>query len=388
MPKRKTTRNAQGSGTIRQRKDGRWEARYTTGRDPGTGKQIQKSVYGATQQEVRKKMNQATAAIDEGLYREPTKITVGEWMDTWLAEYMLQIKPNTLHEYTAQVNNHIKPKLGYISLTGLDAPAIQKFYNGLLRGGMSPKTIKNIHGILHNALRQAVMIGLISFNPSDACALPRVTKKEIKPLEPQEISKLLEAIKRDRFENVFSIVLFTGLRRGEALGLTWDRINFNKGTISINKQLQLMRGGNAEYSLISTKNDKTRLIMPAPFVMRLFKAQRASQSKHRLAAGAAWGNKWNLVFTNELGEHLSPVTVSKAFKNAAVNIGRPDMHFHDLRHNYAVLALQAGDDPKTVQETLGHHTAAFTLDVYGHVTEQMKKASADRMESFINEISG
>ena len=164
MARRSNTRAAQGAGTIRQRKDGRWEARYTVGRDPGTGKQVQRSVYGATQQEVRKKLAQLTAALDVGTYKEPCKMTVGQWLDIWAAGYLGGVKPSTAFLYGEQIRLHIKPALGSVKLEALNAHTIQEFYNslGAEREGkrsLSPKSIKNIHGVLHKALQQAVKLG-------------------------------------------------------------------------------------------------------------------------------------------------------------------------------------------------------------------------------------
>lgn len=162
------TKNAKGSGTIRKRSDGRWEARYTTGIDPKTGKQTQKSVYGKTQKEVRQKLTEVTAEIDSGTYLEQTKDTVGEWLDTWLKTYALySVKSYTYDAYERSCNIHIKPALGRIRLSALTAPQIQQFYNSLItEKELSPKTVKNIHGVLHRALGQAVKLGLLRSNPT------------------------------------------------------------------------------------------------------------------------------------------------------------------------------------------------------------------------------
>ena len=222
---RKSTRAAQGSGTIRQRSDGRWEARYTVGQDPGTGKQIQRSVYGATQQEVRKKLAQVTTDIDGGTYKEPCKMTLSQWLDIWSTEYLGGVKPKTVESYCCQIKIHIKPALGAVKLETLNTHMIQKFYNSLSKErngkpGLSPKSIKIVHGVLHKALQQAVSIGYIKFNPSDACTIPRVERKEIKPLDNEAIIKFLKAIQGHRFEDVYLTLLFTGMRRGEVCGLT------------------------------------------------------------------------------------------------------------------------------------------------------------------------
>lgn len=389
MP-RKTTKNAKGGGTIRQRPDGRWEARFTVGRDPGTGKQVQRSVYGATQKEVRQKLAQITAAIDNGTYTVPSKMTVGQWLDIWSRDYLGGVKPFTVLNYSQHIKNHIKPALGAVKLEALNAHTIQGFYNSLGKPqgdkpGLSAKTVKCIHGVLHKALSQAVKVGYIRFNPAESCELPRIERKEIRPLDNEEIGAFMKAVQGHRFEALYLVTLFTGLRRGEVCGLTWDCVDLDLGTILVNKQLQNVPGQPGEFRLVSSKNGKGRTIAIAPFVVEVLRRHKVQQAEARLKAGPLWQNN-GFVFCNEVGEHLSPNTVYHNFKRIAVSIGLPDARLHDLRHSYAVASLRAGDDIKTVQGNLGHHTAAFTLDTYGHVTEEMKRASAERMEAFIKGI--
>lgn len=387
---RKTTRNAQGGGTIRQRADGRWEARYTLGRDPGTGKQIQRSVYGSTQKEVRQKLAQAVAALDSGTYTAPSKMTVGQWLDIWQREYLGGVKPFTAQGYDKNVRLYIKPALGAIKLEALNAHTIQKFVNNLGKPHgnktLSPKTVRNAHGVLHKALQQAVKVGYIRFNPADACELPRLERKEIQPFDGDAIGAFMEAVHGHKFEMVYLTMLFTGMRRGEAFGLLWDCVDLDNGTIRIIRQLQNIPGQPGEFRLISTKNGKGRTITAAPFVVDLLRRHRARQIEMRLQAGPLWRDN-GYVFSNEEGEHLSPSTVYHNYKEIVASIGLPDMRLHDLRHSYAVASLRAGDDVKTVQANMGHHTAAFTLDVYGHVTEEMKQASAARMDAYIKGIA-
>ena len=390
MARKSNTRVAQGAGTIRLRKDGRWEARYTVGRDPGTGKQIQRSVYGATQQEVRKKLAQLTTALDNGTYKEPCKMTVGQWLDIWTADYMGGVKPSTAFLYGEQIRLYIKPALGAVKLEALNTHTIQGFYNGLSierEGGkaLSPKSVKNIHGILHKALQQAVAVGYIRFNPADACTLPRAEKKEISPLDEEQIATFLKTIEGHRHELLYKVALFTGMREGEVLGLMWDCVDFEKGTITIKRQLRREQKKGGAYYITTPKNGKPRTITPAPWVMKLLRSQKARQAEQQLKMGPLWEN-YGMVFTNETGGYLSYRTVYDCFKRIVAQMGTPSTRFHDLRHTFAVASLRAGDDIKTVQGNLGHHTAAFTLDVYGHVTEQMKKDSAQRMEGFIKGV--
>ena len=391
-------KSAKGAGTIRKKtvvRNGRpytyWEARITTGRDPGTGKQLQRSFTGKTQKEVREKMQAAAVEVNQGTYTTPSKLTVGQWLDIWQRDYLGSVKPKTVLNYSQNIKNHIRPAMGAIKLDALDTPTIQKLYNSLSvekdgRPGLSPKTVKNVHGVLHKALQQAVKVGYIRFNPADACELPRMERKEIKPLDDAAISAFLQAIRGHRFEAVYLAMLFTGMRRGEVCGLTWDCVDLERGTILINKQLQNVSGKPGEFVLVSTKNSKGRTITAAPSVVEVLKKHWTQQRLDQLRAGPMW-QETGFVFCNEIGARLSPNTVYHNYKRIVASIGLPDARLHDLRHSYAVAALRAGDDIKTVQGNLGHHAASFTLDVYGHVTEEMKKASAERMEQFIKGVS-
>lgn len=402
MPrKNESKRGVNGAGSIRKitsTKSGKeytyWQARYTAGYDPGTGKQIQRSITGKTQKEVSQKLKQLTVEIDNGTYQAPCKLTLSEWLDIWAETYLGSVKPRTVGIYQSDINLHIKPALGAVRIEALTTPMIQAFYNKMGKpserhlNGLSAKTIKNVHGVLHKALQQAVLIGNLRFNPADACVLPRIEKANITPLDDNQITAFLAAIRGNRFETLFIVTLFTGMREGEVLGLTWNCIDFNTGIITIDKQLQLHqeKGCNA-YQLVSTKNGKSRTIAAAPSVIMQLKRHHLIQMQQQLKAGSAWQNTDHLIFTDELGQHLTKPTIYREYKRLVASIGRPDARFHDLRHSYAVAAIRSGDDIKTVQSNLGHATAAFTLDVYGHVTTQMKRDSAARMEAYIKNVS-
>ena len=398
MSRKKALRAAQGSGTIRKRtitQKGRqytfWEGRVTIGYDSGTGKQIQKSISGKTQKAVREKMQAIAVELNTGTYKEPLKMTVGEWLDIWEKDYLNNVKPRTREIYKASIRNHLKPALGAIRLEALDTPTIQAFYNGLSSPcktrdhALSPKTIKDLHGILHKALSQAVAIGYLRFNPADACNIPKVVRKELTPLDTEDIQKFLTEIRGNPFEILLSVTLFMGLREGEVLALSWHNIDFEHGTVLINCQLQRFREDKGVYRIVPTKNSKGRTIKPATAVMDLLKRQKAIQAEMRLKAGTAWENN-DFVFTNECGHHFDNSTIYRAFKKAATAIGRPDARFHDLRHTFATLALQNGVDVKTVSSMLGHYDAGFTLRTYTHATRQKQDEAAQTMGSFMAQV--
>ena len=394
-------RGANGTGSIRERtrrsRNGKqikyWEGRVTVGFDPGTGKQIQRTVTGKTQKEVREKMQEMAVELNKGTYREPCKLTVGEWLDIWVETYTLNCKERTKNIYKSDIRLHIKPAMGAVPLEVLNPHMVQTFYNDLVQGKdgkpLSPKSVRGVHGVLHEALKQAVMNGYIRSNPADSCTLPRKNKQEIHPFTEQEVAAFLKEIAGNRFEDLFITTMFSGPRQGEVMGLTWSRIDFQRNRILIDRQLQLhQEDGIDAYGLEETKNSKSREVTAASRVMDALRHRKVVQAQDRLMAGAEWNNKLDLVFTNGLGEPLRKSTVYREFKKAAAAIGRPDARFHDLRHTFATLSLHSGDDIKTVQENLGHATAAFTLDIYAHATDMMKKESADRMDALIRRISG
>lgn len=238
MPRKKTMgRAANGNGTIRKKtvtKNGTeytsWEGRVTVGYDPGTGKQIQKSVSGKTQKEVRQKLSKIIVELDEGTYQAPCKLTVKEWLESWLTDYLGNVKPSTALLYRQQAELYIIPKLGALKVEALTSDQVQKFYNELFRSkedggkGLSAKTVKNVHGVFHKALEQAKKNHILRFNPSDACELPRIYKQEIKPLNREQAGAFLREIQGHTHEYLFCIALFTVCVRVSfwaSLGTVW-----------------------------------------------------------------------------------------------------------------------------------------------------------------------
>lgn len=381
-------KSAKGSGTIRKKtvtRNGKeytyWEARVTTGRDPGTGRQLQRSFTGKTQAEVRKKMQAAAVAVDQGTYTAPQRLTVGQWADIWQRDYTGGLKPATAAIYRNNLNNHIKPALGAVRLADLHPHTVQSFVNGL--ASLSPSSIRLAYKNLHAVLQKAVELEYIPRNPADRCVLPKVEQEEIKPLDDQQVAALLATAKDTKMEQFITVALFTGLRISELLGLTWDAVDFTHGTLTVNKQLARRKAGSI---FQSPKSGKPRTITPAPAVMAALRKQRARQSEMQLRAGQLWDNPHGLVFTGEAGGPMSHSGTDKRFRVLCAAAGLEGVRFHDCRHTYAVNAIRAGDDIKTVQSNMGHATAAFTLDKYGHFTERMKQDSAIRMESFMKDV--
>ena len=389
MPRKKGTRGPQGGGTIRKKTVTRkgqtytyWEARLTVGRDPGTGKQIQRSFTAKTQKEVREKLQAAAVTVNENTYIPPQKFTVGRWLDTWAADYLGDKKPATVRIYKNNIENHIKPALGAVKLQDLCGHMVQEFINGV---ELAPASVRLAYKVLHMALEKAVELRYLPRNPADRCVLPKLEQKEIIPLTDEQSAALLEAARGNPLEYLVTVALFTGCRLSELLGLTWDAVDFKQGTITINKQLARPEHRGAT-PFLSPKNGKTRTITPASSVMTALKNQKRRQMKQQLKVGPLWDNQYHMVFTTEIGEPLDQWKAEKGFSAVLDAAGLVGVRFHDLRHTYAVNAIRAGDDIKTIQGNLGHASAAFTLDRYGHFTERMKQDSAARMEGFMKSV--
>lgn len=305
----------------------------------------------------------------------------------WLKEYTLNIRPATKAAYEQHVRVHLKPALGRIQLSKLLPHQIQQNYNDLLRKrGLSPKSIKNVHGVLHRALEQAKLMGYLKTNPTTGVVLPKAEKAVLKTMEDTDVARFLQEIKDDPYENVLFVTAFTGLREGEVLGLTWDCVDFEKGQLLINKQHNRAKG-EKEFHFSPLKNSKIRTVTVAQEVLNVLEKQRKQQERWQAILGDKWDNQKNLVFTTEFGRYINNKTLYMNYKRIMRKLGFPQLRFHDLRHTYAVNSLRVRDDIKTVQENLGHATASFTLGTYAHATPGMKRESASRMNDFIQRLT-
>lgn len=357
----------------------RW--RGIIGIDPASGKPIRKNLYARTSKELTEKVKALLA--DPGP-KTTNRITVKQWLHQWLAECCGDVKPKTLQAYQSAVDVSIAPKIGGIRLTDLQPIQLQRYINDLKRSGLSGKSIRNYVGVLHRALQVAVLWGYIPRNPADNLTLPRIEKKEVDFLAGDDLRAFLEACEDNPYAPMMKLAVFTGMREGEILGLTWDAVDFEHGTISVKQQLQLI-GGN--YVMQSTKSDRVRIITPAPFVFDLLRTVRRDQLELRLRMGSDWLSDYDLVFTRYDGKNVARNTLYMNFKRCLASAGLPSTtRFHDLRHSYAVFALESGDNIKEVQAALGHYSAAFTLNTYEHVSKEAKIESAARQQAAIEDL--
>ena len=377
-------KRANGEGSIRKRKDGRWEGRYTAGHDPETGKAIYKNVLGKTQAEVKEKLKQAigeTQALD---ITKAGKYTVGEWMEVWFQDYAkIKVRPSSHQTYQGYIHNHIRPNIGDIPLEKLTSLDLQKFYKKLLTTGrvdrveakgqpkgLSAKTVRNIHQILSSALKLAQEQRLILTNPAEGCALPRVEHQEMKTLTTVQLASFFREARESGVFELYYLELATGLRRGELLGLKWEDIDLERGDLRVRRQVSRINGEVVEAPL-KTKN-AYRTLPLAEDTVSVLKEQR------RKVGNSPW------VFPSPNGGPISPDSVLHMLHRVLKRAGLPKVRFHDLRHTFATLALQNGVDVKTVSGMLGHFSAGFTLDTYAHITSAAQRQAAKTMENVLS----
>lgn len=354
--------------------------------------------YYASHAEAMAALRKVTSQVDSRDYIDPQRMLLSEWLTVWMDEYCADVKASTMTQYEGYVRNHINPAIGKVKLCALQPKQVQAFVNGLTRkghGGEKPlayKTLKNIHGCLSAALEKAKEIHYLKENPATGCVIPRndadSDEYDIRPLEGDQIPAFLEAVKGTRFERIYIIALDTGMRLSEILGLQWDRVKERSHELRINKQLTIKRKAGSQRVLTSTKSRNTRTIVVPEDVIELLLREKEDQTAAKEKTGALWANRDGLCFTDEMGGSIPHASVEHEYKRIVAAIGVPDRRFHDLRHTFATEAIRAGVDYETLSKHLGHFSVGFTLDVYGHVTDEMKREAAQKMQKVINRRKG
>jgi len=377
--------NKIGDSKIRKRADGRFEWRYTTGRDPKTGKLKRRSVYGTTYVECYTKKMAIIAELEvHGKTLDPSKMTVEQWLNEWLQVYCGNLADSTRHKYERDAANRIIPYLGKAKLCDLSTEDVQKWINEI-SAELSPKTVTNINGTLHHALQKAVDLSKIRSNPAERVELPRKVKTEVRSLPETSVKSFAAALEGDFYKSPILFALYTGLRINEILGLSWSDVDFRRGVIHVRNQLYRNKA-TGDVVLNPPKHNKTRVVPLTKQAVKLLKEQREQQAAWKENSFGVWDNRFDLVFTNEIGGVLVEQSVRKHCKTAFEEIGMPELRFHDLRHTYAVFMIRAGVDFKTISENMGHTTVTVTMDKYAHVTREMEQESAYRLGAFMDQL--
>lgn len=377
-------RRGHNEGSISKRKDGRWQAAVTIGRNKD-GSQKRQYIYGKTRTEVAERMNALINTVNNGTFIDKGKSpTLAAWLDTWLNTYKKNsIKPRTFDQYEYIIRVRINPQLGSIRLAELKTKNVQDLYNRLFDEGLSARTVHIVNTVLHAALKKAVKCGLLMRNVCEAAELPKQNPKERRVLSAKEQELLIKELKKTEGGRIYIFALYTGLRRGEVLSLTWDDVDIEGCTVNVNKSLGRIKTYNEteKKTRLAVSDPKTssgkRIIPIVDCLIPLLKEQRKYISKQ------IGTNKLNLVFPSENGGYIDPGNYNRKFYKIIKEMGIPKANPHSLRHSFATRALEAGVDLKTTQELLGHSSIDITANLYTHALMEHKRHEVRKLDGIL-----
>lgn len=373
------------TGHLEKRNKNSWRIVIEIGRDPQTGKRkrISRSVKGNKKQ-AEKVMHRLLHELEQGTYIEPSEFTLGDYLRRWLEDYCrINLAPSTFASYEIIVIKHLVPALGNIPLAKLQPMHLQQYYSRALKegrrdgkGGLSSRTVRYHHTVLREALQHAVKWQVVVRNVADAVEPPRVRQPEMAALNPNDVMILLKAVQNHQDYAIIFTAIYTGMRRGELLGLRWNDVDLDAGVARIRQTLQKLQGQGFIFREPKTKKSRRQITLSVG-VVNLLKELRKKQAQNRLLLGNRYQNN-DLVFCNNDGTPIDPSKFSKRFRYLADKHGFTNIRFHDLRHTHATILLTQGVHPKVVQERLGHESITITMDTYSHILpglqeEAMKK---------------
>lgn len=376
-------------GTLVKRSRGSWSIVLDIGRDPTTGKRKQKwvSVKGA-----KKKAEQKLSALlhqqDTGIPIDLSKATVQEYLDTWLRDVVaVRNRPRTIEGYSTIARKHITPAIGRIQLAKLQPSDVQRMEAALLASGLSANTVHHVHVALAKALKDAMLMtspegeGLVHRNVCQAVKPPKPGRYEVKVPDAQAIGQILSLARQTPYGPAFHFGAFTGCRRGEVIALKWQSVDLKRGMVSITETAQRQPGKGIVFQ--STKSAASRRgIALDSGTVDMLRAHRGQQLLYRMELNGAYQDH-GLVFPGPLGGPLDPSVLTRNFEKLARKAGFPGVRLHDLRHGHAAGLIKAGTHPRVVQERLGHASAAFTMQVYGHVAAGLQAEAAKAFATFM-----
>ncbi len=364
-----------------------WSYVLYLGRDED-GKKRQKWVGGfRTRREAESAVTEALDRMRTGTWADAGRTTVSEYLEEWLAGIRPTVREKTAASYAAAMRDWVIPRIGSQCLVDLNAPRLRALYAELLesgrrdgKGGLSPRSVQYAHRILFHALKDAAEAGLLARNPASLVRAPRVPKPSMEVWSADEARRFIDSIETDRLRALWILMITTGVRRGEALGLQWNDVDMNLSRLAIRRS-RVAVGYEVLEAEPKTRSARRSVSLDSTTVRALV-THRRHQREERLAAGPAWIES-EYLFTTEDGSPLHPGRVSKLFMQHVDASGLRRIRLHDLRHTAATLALTAGVHPKVVQERLGHANVSVTLDVYSHVLEGLQEDAASKVESLV-----
>lgn len=352
-------------------------------RDSSDGKKKQKSLGSYDKKkDAEKLLIEEKSKINNNDFIMPEKTTFEQYLNTWIEQHKNNLSVTTYNRYKDIIDRHIIPHLGEFELQKLNPLQIQNFYN-IMAQFLNSKTILQYHRIIHKALDSAYKLQIISKNPSDLVETPKIKKYKSNVFSVKEVQQLLESCKNTRLEVPINLAVILGLRAGEVLGLSWDKVNFSNNTITIDKNLVRDRVSKS-FVFKDPKSESSIRTLTAPKeLMSLLKEQKKKQSQFQLQSYGTYNNKYHLLFTKINGEPMTSDSFSRMFRDFLKKHKFHLIRFHDLRHTNASLMLASGTSAKVASTRLGHSTIGITMDLYTHVLEGLEKEAADNISNLI-----
>jgi integrase len=370
------SKRAHGEGSVRQRPSGLWEARLTYV-DPESGRRRSASFYGSTAEAARAELDKARSRVRTQVPVLDSSMRLADWIERWAISALeaSDRKPATKQRYRDIARKHLcPPPLGNLSLSKLRKSHVDALVVTLRREGLADASVRFAYTVLRAVLADAVADRLIADNAAARAERPRVARRESRHLSAGDVAKVLTAAAPERYARVLMLIAATGLRRGEALALSRDRVELDGGALKVIATANIVDG---QLEISEPKSGRSRRTMPLSQAMvGLLKAQRAAQAAERLRAGEAWTDT-GLVFTDEFGGPVNPRAILRAMQRSAARAGIDGVGVHTLRHSAAVQWLESGVHIKAVADLLGHSSIAITGDIYGHASDVATRSAVE-----------
>jgi len=371
-------------GHIEKRSKNSYSIAISLGKDATTGKyKYQWVSIKGTKKDAEQRLSEILHQLDNGTFMKPSKTTLGEYFEKWLSDYVKpNLSPRGFERYQGIITKHLIPDFGSITLTQLKPEHLQKHYTAKLNEGLSARTIRYHHAVIHKALQTAVKWGLVSRNVADGVDVPRIHRNEMQTWDEDDITRFLEIAKDSSYYALFHTALYTGMRRSELLGLKWTDVDFIFSQVYVNRSLHHLKNGS--YVFTEPKSAKSRrTIALSPSAILTLKEHKEKQALERAMLGIPLKDV-DLVFSTLEGKPLRPNTITRAWTMLAARAGVKVIRLHDARHTHASIMLKQGIHPKIVQERLGHASISMTLDTYSHVAPGLQQAAAESFDKLLN----
>lgn len=375
-------KRANGEGNIRKRKDGKWLVTFPTGLYKDNGKREYVYKYTDTQAEAREVLDKLKAEAAMGVSQSKAVVKTGEWMETWIEKHKApKLAPATLTSYRNNFRLHINPYIGNIPLKELSTYHIQRCLDAI--GGSCSTFVKN-YNVIHGALCRAQTLGMIVRNPCEGVVFPKDDTEEMRVLSKEEQQRFIEELDGEYYRPMLLMYLYSGLRMGEGIPLTWEDIDLERRTIRVNKKAIVCHDYSKHeakqeiQNFCKTKSSKRKVVITFGLV-GILKAHKEEMMKRAEKLGEEWSES-NLVFLNTKGKIVYSRNLQESLYKIFAKAGIEGATMHTLRHTYATRCFEAGVDIKAVSEQLGHKNVKTTYNIYVHLLEDTKEKEIDKLE--------